>query len=282
MSVWLWNQQDRRFEELAEDIASWTLVAADSWFVQDSRVRAFDRHRARFTRVAAQVGMAEAATDDFWAAVLEKIPSTGEWFPRVDVLEASTRSERKLAFLLRSAPPRARELRVLVPSHSDPRTTPGRKGPDIALLESVRADAREQYGCDEVLLTSEDGAVIEGATTSLLWWDGDILCAPDPGLGALQGVTSAVILDAARARSIPVEFRRGRPEELINYEVWLVNALHGIRRAREFVDGRGGVGSETEEGGKLATDVADLKGDDVERFESWRDWLEADRVPLGN
>lgn len=77
MSVWLWNQQDRRFEELAEDIASWTLVAADSWFVQDSRVRAFDRHRARFTRVAAQVGMAEAATDDFWAAVLEKIPSTG-------------------------------------------------------------------------------------------------------------------------------------------------------------------------------------------------------------
>lgn len=77
MNVWLWNQRDRRFEEPTEDISSWTLVAADSWFVEDSRMRAFDRHQARFARAAAEVTVGEAVTGDFWAAVLEKIPATG-------------------------------------------------------------------------------------------------------------------------------------------------------------------------------------------------------------
>lgn len=238
MSVWLWNQQDRRFEEPTADVGSWTLIAADSWLVEDGRVRAFDRHRARFGEAAAQMGMSNAVTDDFWAAVVEKFPATGEWFPRVDVLEVSPEADRELAFRLRPAPPRTRELRVLVPPYPDPRRTPGRKGPDIALLEDVRTGAREQYGCDEVLLIDGDGYVIEGATTSLLWWDEETLCAPDPELGALPGVTSAMILEEARNRSVPVESRRVRPEELAGNEVWLVNALHGIRRVREFVDER--------------------------------------------
>ncbi|MGR6092051.1 aminotransferase class IV [Brevibacterium sp. CSND-B09] len=239
MNVWLWNQRESRFQEPMADISSSTLMAADSWFVEDGRARAFDRHRARFGDAAAQVGMGSAITKGFWAAVVEKIPATGEWFPRVDVLEDPSGAERLLAFRLRPAPSRTRELRVLVPSHSDPRTTPCRKGPDIALLERVRADAREQFGCDEVLLINEDGYVIEGATTSLLWWDEETLCTPDPEMGALPGVTSAVILEEARTRSIPIELRRVRPEGLVGHEVWLVNALHGIRRVSEFVDGRG-------------------------------------------
>jgi len=283
MNVWLWNEQDRRFEEPTADISSWTLVAADSWLVEDGRVRAFARHPARFCDAAAQVGMGGTVTDDFWAAVVEKIPATGEWFPRVDVLEVSSDAERELAFRLRSAPTRTRELRVLVPPYSDPRSTPGRKGPDIALLEDVRTDAREQYGCDEVLLLGQDGHVVEGATTSLLWWDGDTLCVPDPEMGALSGVTSAVILEEARARLIPIEFRRLRPEELFGHEVWLVNALHGIRRVREFVDGRDFHDSAQRGGEPNQAWTKRRSGPraDAVRLGRWREWLETIKVAPG-
>ncbi|MGC2942170.1 aminotransferase class IV [Brevibacterium sp. FAM 24638] len=239
MTVWVWNSQESRFEEPSEDVGTWTLLAADSWFVEDSRVRAFERHQVRFAYAAGQVGVGARVTAEFWASVVEKIPKTGEWFPRVDVLEAAPGGSRMLAFRLRPAPPRTRELRVLLPPYSDPRSRPERKGPDIALLERLRKQAREEYDCDEVLLLSEDGYVIEGATTSLLWWDGDTLCAPDPALGPLPGVTSAVILDEARARSIPVEYHRVKPEVLIRHEVWLVNALHGTRQVKDYVDESG-------------------------------------------
>ena len=283
MNVWLWNQRDRRFEEPTADISSWTLVAADSWFVKASRMRAFNRHQARFTRAAAEVGVGKAVATDFWAAVLEKIPATGEWFPRVDVLETPSGAERELAFRLRPAPKRTRELRVLVPPFSDPRATPGCKGPDIALLEGVRVDAREQFGCDEVLLLSAHGYVIEGATTSLLWWDGDTLCAPDPELGALPGVTSAVILEEAYARSIPVEFRWVRPEELVGHDVWLVNALHGIRRVKEYADARDAHHGVVlrEEAPPVQTAPDDGNGVKPGRLRLWREWLEAVSVPPG-
>lgn len=235
MTFWIWTERVGRLEEPAGDFSTWLLQAADSWFVQDGRVRALDRHRARFTDAAAQVGLVDVVTDDFWAAVVEKLPATGEWFPRVDVLESPSDGSRVLAFRLRPAPQRTKELRVLVPSYSDPRTTPERKGPDIALLEQLRTQARTEYNCEEVLLLSEDGYVIEGATTSLLWWDGDTLCAPDPELGPLPGVTSSLILDQARTRSIQTEYRRVRPDDLIGQDVWLVNGLHGIRRLSKLV-----------------------------------------------
>ncbi|WP_426937412.1 aminotransferase class IV [Brevibacterium sp. LE-L] len=279
MSAWLWNPRERRFDEPTGDISAWTLLAADSWFVEDGRVRAFERHQARFGDAAAQVG--GSVTGDFWAAAVEKIPETGEWFPRVDVLRPSPGEAPRLAFRLRPAPKRTRELRVLVPSHPDPRKTPGRKGPDIGLLGRLLAEARADCDCSEMLLLSEDGVVIEGATTSLLWWDGDTLCAPAPDLGTLPGVTSAVILDEARARSILVEHRRTRPEDLADCEVWLVNALHGIRRVQEFVDARDdGIGDKHGRMQRAATGSAGRAAVAVERFKRWREWTDAARAPL--
>lgn len=280
MNVWLWNQQDHRFEEPTTDISSSKLMAADSWLVEDGRVRAFDLHRTRFGDAAAQVGMGDVITDDFWAAVVEKIPAKGEWFPRVDVLDVSPDAERELAFRLRPAPTRKQELKVLIPPYSDPRITPNRKGPDIALLERVREDAGEQYSCDEVLLINGDGYVIEGATTSLLWWDEETLCAQDPELGALPGVTSAVILEEARARS---ELRRVRLEELIEHEAWLVNALHGIRRVSELVDGRDFHDSvqRGDEPNQAWTKRRSGPHADAVRLGRWREWLETNRVAPG-
>jgi branched-subunit amino acid aminotransferase/4-amino-4-deoxychorismate lyase len=282
MTVRVWNSQESQFEEPSEDIGTWTLLAADSWLVVDGRVRAFERHRARFADAAEQVGVGALVTAEFWASVVEKIPKTGKWFPRVDVLESATGGSRILAFRLRPAPPRTRELRVLIPPYSDPRSTPRRKGPDIALLERLRAQAREEYDCDEVLLLSEDGYVIEGATTSLLWWDGDTLCAPDPALGALPGVTSSLILDEARARLIPVAYQTIRPGDLSGHEIWLVNALHGLRQVVEFVDWRNGHSSELPGGGvqTVRSYAGKQAHEQQERFVSWRCWLEDHSGPV--
>ena len=274
MGVWQWSPREHRFEEPTSDISSWTLVAADSWFVKDRRVRAFDRHRARFAHAAAEVGIGEAVTDDFWAAMVEKIPATGEWFPRVDVLENSPVRARVVAFRMRQAPKRTQELRVLIPPYSDPRNSPGRKGPDIALLSRLAAEAIEDHDCGELLLLSEDGYVIEGATTSLPWWVGETLHVPDPKLGALPGVTSAVILDEARELSIPIEYHRTRSEDLAEHEVWLVNALHGIRRAKEFVNGR------TDER-HLVRQLAAKADVESVQLDRWRDWLDSISVPRG-
>jgi branched-subunit amino acid aminotransferase/4-amino-4-deoxychorismate lyase len=128
-----------------------------------------------------------------------------------------------------------------------------------------------------VLLVSEDGYVIEGATTSLLWWDGNVLCVPDQEQDALASVTAGVIVEEARAQSIPGETRRVRPDELIGYETWLVNALHGIRRVRTFVDGRR-TRSSVQPRGMVLSDRADSGRQlhkATDRFDCWREWMES-------
>ncbi|WP_210602578.1 aminotransferase class IV [Brevibacterium oceani] len=263
MTVWVWNAQECRFEEPSKDVSTWTLLAADSWLVVDGRVRAFERHQARFADAAGQVDVGDLVTAEFWASVVEKIPKTGEWFPRVDVLEPAPGGDRILAFRLRPAPHQTGELRVLIPPYSDPRSTPGRKGPDIALLEELRTQAREEHDCGEVLLLSEDGYVIEGATTSLLWWDGETMCVPHNDLVQLSGVTAALIQAEARNRSIDIERRHARPEDFSGREVWLVNAMHGIRRIRAS-------------SGQFVSDF----GSELEHFSEWRLWLAGQTEPL--
>ena len=85
---------------------------------------------------------------------------------------------------------------MLVGPPGDPRTRPRRKGPDLALLASLRAQARE-HGADELLLCDGDGALLEGALSSLLWWEDDALCTT-PDEHALPGVTRALLLAHAR------------------------------------------------------------------------------------
>ncbi|PCC52344.1 hypothetical protein CIK59_17330 [Brevibacterium aurantiacum] len=123
---------------------------------------------------------------------------------------------------------------VWIPPFADPRQHPRTKGPDIARLAELRRQAYEEHKCDEVLLVEEHGFAVESATSSLLWWEDETLCAPHPDLAHLPGVTTSLIQDEARRRSISIEYRRVQPEDLSGHEVWLVNALHGIRRVRAF------------------------------------------------
>lgn len=197
------------------------LLVADSWLVDEGRQRAASAHWMRFAGSCAQLGVQRDELRRFEVAARAALPPRGRWFPRVELTADG------LALRLRRAPARQREARVLVGPPGDPRDAPLRKGPDLLRLASLRAGARRR-GADELLLCDGGGALLEGALSSLLWWEDEALCTT-PDERVLPGVTRALLLARARERGIEVRMRAPQPEELDGRETWLTSALHGIR-----------------------------------------------------
>ena len=197
------------------------LLVADSWLVDDGRQRAVARHWARFTASCRDAGVQRGELQRFRDAASAALPRAGRWFPRVELTGDG------LALRIRRAPAPRHEARVVAGPRGDPRSDPRRKGPDLELLAELRATARAQ-GADELLLRRTDGTLLEGALSSLLWWEGEALCTT-PDAHVLPGVTRALLLESARAGGVEVRVRAPQPEELAGAEVWLTSALHGIR-----------------------------------------------------
>lgn len=224
---WLAWDGDRGFAPAADPGGE--LLVADSWLVEDGGVRALDRHEARFTASCARKGLEPPAVRRFWRAAAAALPRTGLWFPRVELHADGT-----LALNLRPAPELRPSVRVLPWPYADPRTQPWCKGPDLGRLAQVRTQARAA-GSDDALFTTGEGRVTESATASLLWWEGSELCLPDAEAHVLPGVTSALITRLAKDRGVVVRRARATVEDLYDREVWLVNALHGVRPVTEWV-----------------------------------------------
>jgi branched-subunit amino acid aminotransferase/4-amino-4-deoxychorismate lyase len=245
--------------------ASAPLLVADSWLVRDGRVRGLERHRERFLRACDEAGGPPLRRMlEFWRDMTDALPRTGEWFPRVELAPGSL----DLRLLLRHAPPLGTGVRVWATGQSDPRTVPRRKGPDLAALARVRERAAGE-GAEEAVLVAPSGTVLEAATASVLWWENDTeddtengtLCLPPPRLPVLPGVTLALILERARRDGIRVAHRERTVAELDGREVWLVNALHGIRPVTEWLGGP-------------------LKAAPAKRAPEWRAWLDDLMEPL--
>jgi len=198
-------------------------VVADSWLVNDGATRALELHRARFDASCLARGVPVHRLGVFWAELVRSLPAAGRWFPRAELSASGD-----LHLRVRPAPPLGTRVTVWPYPSPDPRTDPRTKGPDIALLAQVRGQAAAR-GADEALLLSPDGFVLEGTTTSLLWWDGETLCLPGTGLPLLPGITSQVIVRLADAEGIRVSHRQARLADLDGRETWMVNALHGLR-----------------------------------------------------
>jgi len=207
------------------------LLAADSWLVADGRARAVERHWARFTATCREQGVAPEELAAFRAEVERALPARGRWFPRVEL-----REDGELALELRPAPPREPAVVAWVADVPDPRVAPRRKGPDLERLAALRERAAA-HGAGEAVLADADGRLIEGAFTSLLWWEGETLCAVPDDAPILPGITRALLLELARERDTPVAQRRPRPQELAGRETWLVSALHGIRAVTRWAGG---------------------------------------------
>lgn len=196
----------------------------DSWLVDEGRVRGLDRHAERFGAACSR--FSGPRTDGFLRAVAESLPARGRWFPRVELVETGTRT--RLRLWLRPAPPRDKTVR-LWNSGTDRRSLPAVKGVDLDHLTALRA-AAVAAGADEALLLSAEGHVLEGTTTSIVWWRGDAVCGPPPGPGLLPGITRALLGELAGR---PVVSESATPADLADVPVWTVNALHGIRPVTE-------------------------------------------------
>ena len=212
----------------AGDAPAAPLLVADSWLVADGVVRAGGAHWARFGASCAAAGADAALLAAFRRAVTATVPAAGRWFPRVEL------TAQGLALRLRPAPPAAELATVVAAPPGDPRRAPRVKGPDLELLLVLRERAHER-GADELLLCDEDGALREGALSSLLWWEDEVLCTT-PDEHTLPGVTRGLLLAHARAHGIEVRVRSPRPAELAGREVWLTSALHGIRAVSAWLE----------------------------------------------
>jgi branched-subunit amino acid aminotransferase/4-amino-4-deoxychorismate lyase len=207
------------------------LLAADSWLVADGRVRALDRHWARFAATCAEHRVEPEALAALRARVDAEVPREGRWFPRVEL-----RADGELALRVRPAPPREPTVVAWIADVPDPRREPRRKGPDLERLAALRERAAA-HGAGEAVIADADGRLLEGAFTSLLWWEGETLCAVPDAAPILPGVTRALLVELARERGAPVAQRRPVPDELAGRETWLVSALHGIRAVERWANG---------------------------------------------
>lgn len=194
--------------------------AADSWLVDARRIRGMHRHWSRFAAACAEAGV--TAPGDLRTHLLTQMPATGRWFPRVELRDG------RFLLHVRPAPERRPTVAAWVCDRPDPRGHPRRKGPDLALLAELRDEAAS-HGAEEALLADEDGGLLEGAYTSLLWWEGATLCAVPDDAPILQGVTRRLLLQLALVDGVPVRYARPTPADIAEREVWLTSALHGIR-----------------------------------------------------
>ncbi len=207
------------------------LLAADSWLVADGHVRAVNRHWSRFGATCHEHGVEPEEVAALRARVESAVPSQGRWFPRVEL-----RAECELAFQVRPAPAREPTVVAWVADVPDPRRAPRRKGPDLDRLAALRERAAA-HGAGEAVLADADGRLLEGAFTSLLWWEGETLCVVPDDAPILPGITRALLIELASGRHTPVAQRRPAPEELDGRETWLVSALHGVRTVARWAGG---------------------------------------------
>lgn len=234
------------------------LEAADSWFVTGGRALALELHRARFSDTVAARGFTSLGVADFWGAVIDAIPGTGEWFPRVELV--TRRGRGHLRYRQRAAPERSRSITLATHEGDDPRREPRLKGPDLPVLVQARTAAQAK-GADEAVILSPDGFIVEGTTSSIVWWVDDELCVVDHGLQRLASVTERSLIALALALGVTVSEQRARPADLAGREAWALSALHGIRIVTGWVDG---------------PDTAELPA----RLRLWRDRLDALRKPI--
>lgn len=184
-----------------------------------------------------------------------------------------------LRFRVRPAPSRGTTVVVWDPQVPDARTHPQIKGPDLDQLGELRTKALA-LGAQEVILTDEAGYVIEAANSSVFWWEDGALWTPASAVVPLEGVTASLVAESAQRRGITVRNRPVTRAELEAHEVWLTNALHGIRAVSEWrMSGRGSAADALTASGDPDS-PATLAPIDRARLQDWRDEWDAHARPL--
>ena len=210
-----------------------TLLVADSFRVRAqggvAEARGLDLHLDRFARSVRRVGGPHPRA--FLRPARAELAAYGAGFPRLE-LRRSEGGRSELGLSLRPLPELGDTIELRTAgSRAEARVTgdPRVKGPNIARF----AELNRELGAEAVL--TEGGAVVEGATTSLLWWDDHRLWAAGAD-ARVDSVTERLVLGIAAGQGVVSGLGRPAPGELARHGGWAANALHGIRVAT-VVDG---------------------------------------------
>jgi branched-chain amino acid aminotransferase len=179
----------------------------------------FDRHLQRLRRSLASIGLpAPPALEALPAGVVElavradapssvcRVTVTGGSAPEVS---GAARSPQRVIALLRPAPaPERRPVSVgLAPYVHDARSPLAGVKTTSYLEHYLQRETAEREGRLDDVLLDRDGLVAEGTVSTLFGVRGGRVVTPPLSAGILAGVTRGVLLELARALSIPVDER---------------------------------------------------------------------------
>jgi len=208
------------------------VLVADSFLVQDGKVRSIDLHIDRFKRgLALRAPELETSFQAFFNQSIALIPRTGRYFPKLEVQDSNTPT---FVFTLRDAPDQLGPATLWTYPYPDPRKDLSVKGPELSLGYELRTLAQAQ-GADEAILLNGHNEISEGALSSLVWWRGDVLCAPGDEIPWLESVTRREIFHIAETLGIATRFEHYTPQDLVWLELWLLSSLQGIRVVQSWL-----------------------------------------------
>lgn len=210
-----------------------SLSVADSFLVQDGQIRQLHRHLKRFSSSIPDEKTIRQLPG-FFSEVVEKIPTGGDWFPRMEYRKSQPEGLR-LFLRIRTAPERSETVTLWTFDEPDPRQNYLTKGPDLAIGQQLRR-AANLHGADEAVITDQDGFIADGALSSLVWWRDGKLYGPDSRTNWLPSITRELVFELAQQAGYQTSEEMVRPSDLAGCEVWSLSALQGIRGVTSWGD----------------------------------------------
>ena len=227
--------------ESAEDLLVGNLAVADSWLVDNGKSRHLPEHYKRFKNWVLEIDPNLSRLDEFFEQVTALTPRQGMWFPRIEYITNTDTQQSQLVLRMRQAPPLESSIVLWSFSEPDPRLNPLVKGPDLSLGMQMRR-AAQMHGADEAVLLTREGYIVEGALTSLVWFRGDVLCAPGEDIDWIPSITRKEVFAIAESMGMQTRSETVKPADLVGLEIWALSSLHGIRAVESWVDLGGPVG----------------------------------------
>ena len=211
------------------------LAVADSLLVEDGRARSLGDHFARFEAgVAATYPSELELLPRLFDLFRQLVPLKGRQFPRLE-LHGEQAAGQRLHLHLRPAPEPLGAATLLTHTDADPRVNPSIKGPDLAIGAQLRTRA-QLLGADEAVLVDEQGYLIEGALSAIVWWRGDVLCAPNHETHWLDSITRREVFAIAEQMGLGTRTEKVKPADLVETEVWMLSSLQAIRPVIDWID----------------------------------------------
>ena len=164
----------------------------------DGRPFAFDEHLDRMRRSARNLRL-PFDPEEFRPDVAGLLEAAGH--PDALLRLVATRGGRRLA-LIEPLPDHPPSVRLAVVTYAPPRLLDGIKSLSYAANMLATRLAQER-GCDEALLVTPHGRVLEGPTSTLFYVSGGELLTPPLDDHVLDSITRRLILQDCRGREAP-------------------------------------------------------------------------------